>query len=76
LWPTWRWATGCAAFQVASITGQGQIFHEQGGYRDTTTYPDRLLGRAKNKPVLAWVYLIGSALAIVATILSVAAVFK
>jgi len=34
------------------------------------------LGHAKNKPVLAWVYLIGSALAIVATILSVAAVFK
>jgi len=61
---------------VASVTGQGRIFHEQGGYRDTTTYPDRLLGRAKNKPVLVWVYLIGSALAIVATILSVAEVFK
>jgi len=76
LWPTWRWATGCAAFQVASITGQGRIFHEQGGYRDTTTYLDRLVERAKNKPVLVWTYLIGSALAIVATFLSVAAVFK
>jgi len=64
------------AFQVGSITGQGRIFHEQGGYRDTTTYLDRLLDRAKNKPALVWTYLIASALAILATILSVLGVFK
>jgi len=34
------------------------------------------LDRAKNKPVLVWIYLIASALAIIATILSVAGVFK
>lgn len=64
------------AFQVGSITGQGRVFLEQGGYRDTTTYLDRLLDRAKNKPALVWIYLIASALAIIATILSVLGVFK
>lgn len=64
------------AFQVGSITGQGRVFHEQGGYRDTTTYLDRLLDRAKNKPLLVWTYLIASRLAILATILSVIGVFK
>ena len=65
-----------AGIPVASITGQGRIFHEQGGYRDTSTYLDRLLERAKNRPVLVWGYLILSGLAIVATILSVVGVFK
>lgn len=64
------------AFQVASITAQGRVFLEQGGYRDTTTYLDRLLDRAKNKPALVWTYLIASGLAIAATILSVLGVFK
>ena len=64
------------AFPVASITAQGRVFHEQGGYHDTTTYLDRLLERAKNKPALVWTYLIASALAILATILSVLGVFK
>jgi len=61
---------------VGAITGQGRVFLEQGGYRDERTYLDRLLDRAKNKPVLVWIYLITSALAILATILSVLGVFK
>ena len=64
------------AFQVGSITGQGRIFHEQGGYRDTTTYLDRLLERAKNRPVLVWIYLVASGLGLIAGILSVLGVFK
>ena len=68
------WGRPCQG--LGSLTGQGRIFHEHGGYRDTTTYLDRLLDRAKNKPVLVWIYLIASALAIIATILSVAGVFK
>lgn len=61
---------------VASITMQGRIFLQQGGYRDTTTYLDRLLDRAKNKPVLVWVYLIGTALATIVSILAVIGLFK
>ena len=52
------------------------MFHEKGGYRDTTTYLDNLLERAKNRPVLVWSYLIASGLAIIATVLSVLGVFK
>lgn len=65
-----------SAIPVATITAQGRVFLQQGGYRDTTTYLDRLLDRAKNKPVLVWIYLITSALAIMATILSFLGVSK
>ena len=53
----------------ASITGQGRVFLEQGGYRDTTTYLDRLLDRAKNKPVLVWGFLILSGLSMISWVL-------
>lgn len=64
------------AFQVGSITGQGRIFHEQGGYRDTTTYLDRLLERAKNKPALVWGYLILSGLALISWVLDLLGLIK
>lgn len=64
------------AFQVGSITGQGRIFHEQGGYRDTTTYLDRLLERAKNKPGLVWGYLILSGLALISWVLDLLGLIK
>jgi hypothetical protein len=60
---------------VGAITAQGRVFLEQGGYRDERVYLDRLLDRAKNKPVLVWAYLILSALAILATIFSVVGTF-
>ena len=49
---------------------------EQAGYRDTTTYLDRLLDRAKNKPVLMWIYLIASALAMLVSIFAVVSLLK
>lgn len=64
------------AFQVGSITSQGRIFHEQGGYRDTTTYLDRLLDRAKNKPLLVWGYLILSGLALISWVLDLLGLLK
>ena len=64
------------AFQVGSITGQGRIFHEQGGYRDTTTYLDRLLERAKNKPVLVWGFLILSGLSMISWVLDLLGLIK
>lgn len=47
-----------AAIHLASITAQGRVFHEQGGYRDESTVFDRLVKRSKNHPVLAWVIFI------------------
>lgn len=64
------------AFPVASITAQGRVFLEQGGYRDERSYLDRLLDKAKNRPVLVWIYLIASALAVAVSILAVVGIFK
>lgn len=64
------------AFPVASITAQGRVFHEQGGYRDTTTYLDRLLDRAKNKPVLVWGFLILSGLSMISWVLDLLGLLK
>ena len=61
---------------VASITGQGRVFLEQGGYRDTTPYLDRLLERAKNKPVLVWGSLILSGLSMISWVLELLGLLK
>lgn len=60
-----------AGIPVASITGQGRIFHEHGGYRDDSTVFDRIVKRAKNNPVLAWAILIFTVLAAIAGLLGV-----
>lgn len=64
------------AFPIASITGQGRIFHEQGGYRDTTTYLDRLLDQAKNRPVLVWGFLILSGLSLISWVLDLVGLIR
>ncbi len=61
---------------VATITMQGRIFLQQGGYRDTTTYLDRLLERAKNKPVLVWGFLILSGLSMISWVLDLLGLIK
>ena len=61
---------------VASITGQGRVFLEQGGYRDTAPYLDRLLERAKNKPVLVWGSLILSGLSMISWVLELLGLLK
>ncbi len=65
-----------SAIPVATITAQGRVFLQQGGYRDTTTYLDRLLDRAKNKPVLVWGYLILSGLALISWVLDLLGLLK
>lgn len=64
------------AFPIASITGQGRVFFEQGGYRDTTTYLDRLLDQAKNRPVLVWGFLILSGLSMISWVLDLLGLIK
>jgi len=60
-----------AAIHLASITAQGRVFHEQGGYRDESTVFDRIVKRAKNHPVLAWAIVVFTVLAAIAGLLGV-----
>ncbi len=50
---------GHSQYPVGQITGQGRIFFEQGGYRDTTTQLDKMIDWFKNHKVYSVVIFIG-----------------
>jgi uncharacterized protein YqhQ len=45
---------GFIKIPVGSITGQGRIFFEAGGYQDETTQFDKIIKWTKNNKFLAW----------------------
>ncbi|MES2725469.1 MAG: hypothetical protein V4643_00110 [Bacteroidota bacterium] len=46
---------GWTELKVASITGQGRIFFEQGGYRDQRNRVDKTIDWFKNNTFFSWV---------------------
>jgi hypothetical protein len=73
-------APGYSSFPVGAITGQGRIFHEQGGYRDETTKVDRMIYWGKNHPIISIVVflfiLASSTTGIIGVILQLIELFK
>lgn len=50
---------GYSQVPVGNITGQGRIFFEQGGYRDTTSRLDKMIDWFKNHRVFSVIIFIG-----------------